>query len=235
MKKELSTEDVLKEYKNFLRIVSHDMNAPLRQLKSFTSLLFSSIDKDFGDEEQEYVNFIKSAISRLTAMQSSLLTLSRITTNDVEYKKIDAAVLVQDAISNLSEIIQEHNPIITFNDLPAIEVNALQFESVFRHLIENALIYHEETEQRKITISSFESDHDLIFSVQDNGIGIEPQHKDVIFDIFRRLHGEDDYGGRIGAGLAIVKAIIERHGGKIWLDSEFTENGSQIYFSLKQV
>ena len=232
MTQENSSQFILDNYKDFLRIISHDFNAPLRQLDSFVNLLATKIEPRMDEEEKLYIEFINKSLWRLNIMQKSLLELSRVATNEEAPIKVESLSLVESALNKLEKPIKEHSAIITHENLPAFTVVESQLETVFFHLIENALTYHsDDNNERKIHISSIKDNNNIIFTVEDNGIGIEDRYHTDIFDMFRRLHSESNYAGHIGAGLSITKSIIEKHSGKIWIENS-GNNGTKISFSL---
>ena len=168
--------------------------------------------------------------ARMKEMIQGLLDYSRVGTRGHEFKEFHAKTALNYALSNLGSAIAETNAEITSDPLPVIFADEDQIIRVFQNLIGNAIKFHKEGVQPKIHISSKKEDNEYVFSVGDNGIGLEEQYSDKIFEVFKRLHAIDEYQGA-GIGLAIVKRIIDRHGGRIWVKSELGK-GSTFYFTI---
>ncbi|MGZ7119274.1 MAG: sensor histidine kinase [Methanobacterium sp.] len=168
----------------------------------------------------------------MKAQIEGLLEYSRVVTKGKEFELVDTNKALNQTIKILDISIKEADAEITYDELTDVMGDTLQLERVFQNLISNAIKFRKREEPLKIHISAYESEdgNEYEFSVQDNGIGIEEQYMERIFTIFQRLHTRDVYKGT-GIGLAIVKRIIERHGGRIWVESEFGV-GSVFYFTL---
>ncbi|MGZ7107943.1 MAG: sensor histidine kinase [Methanobacterium sp.] len=162
-------------------------------------------------------------------MIKGLLEYSRVGTKGGEFKDFNAEEALNHALSNLKSSIDECHVEVIYDHFPVIHADENQISRVFQNLIGNALKFRKKDIQPKIHIST-QTDDEYIFSIADNGIGIEEQYKDRIFEVFKRLHPIGEYDGA-GIGLAIVKKIVERHGGRIWVESEFGV-GSTFYFAL---
>ena len=163
---------------------------------------------------------------------NDLLEYSRVTTKGKPLVKVDLSVVLGMAVSNLRNKIQETGTVILNDELPCVQGDEIQLMQVFQNLIDNAIKFNRK-ELPRIFIKSKLKENIAIISVQDNGIGIDEKYKDRIFVIFNRLHGGKDYPGT-GIGLAICKRIIERHGGKIWFDSE-PGKGTTFNFYLNKI
>ena len=168
--------------------------------------------------------------SRMKEMIQGLLDYSRVGTKGKEFTKFNAQRGLNFALNNLKLSIEENNAEITYDDLPDIFADEDQITRVFQNLISNAIKFKKADEIPKIHISAKKEDNEYVFSVSDNSIGMEQEYGDKIFEIFKRLHAIGEYEGT-GIGLAIVKRIIERHGGKIWVESSLGK-GSTFYFTL---
>jgi light-regulated signal transduction histidine kinase (bacteriophytochrome) len=158
-----------------------------------------------------------------------LLEFSRVTTRAKEPKPIDCEFLLNQALSDLELNIKENKATISHDPLPEVMADKIQLAQVFQNLVANAIKFHGE-KAPKIHISAEKKASEWVFSVQDNGIGINPQYSEKIFEVFKRLHKRDEYPGT-GIGLAVCKKIVDRHGGHIWVESE-PGKGSTFYFTL---
>lgn len=227
---QIPQNNIRKEFEEFAYIVSHDLNTPLRHLKQFIGLLVKHDQKELTTEEKKYVYYIQKSLERLDDMQIALLAYSRINTSVQTLRRIHTEELIQGALNVLSPHIAELNPSIIYQDLPIITVDPSQMQMVFYYLLSNALKFHRPDTQRKIWISCTEYEDKIIFEVRDNGIGIPNGYYEEIFKMFRKLHTAEEYNG-IGAGLTLAKKIIERHDGKMWIESR-PNNGTSVLFSL---
>ncbi|WP_414469115.1 sensor histidine kinase [Methanobacterium sp. ACI-7] len=218
------------ELQQFAYIISHDLQEPLRTISSFIQLLEMRYKGKLDQDANEFMEYITDGSNRMRQMIQDLLQYSRVTTKGGEFKQTDVESILQQTISNLKVAINENNAYITYDPLPTVSVDDKQLSRVFQNLILNGIKFKREDENPKIHISAKRENNEYIFSVSDNGIGIEEKYYDRIFTIFQRLHTRDEYEGT-GIGLAIVKRIIERHGGRIWVESEVGK-GSIFYFTL---
>ncbi len=162
---------------------------------------------------------------------NDILSYSRVTTMGKTFAETDCNAVLGRIIMNLELIVKEAGATITCDTLPTVMADSVQLGQVFQNLIGNAIKYHGE-EPPKVHISAGKQDAEWVFSIADNGIGIEQEYFERIFVIFQRLHGRADYPGT-GIGLAVCKKIVERHGGRIWVESE-TGKGSTFYFTIPE-
>jgi light-regulated signal transduction histidine kinase (bacteriophytochrome) len=229
---DLQFNNAVKDYESFVYIVSHDFNAPIRQISEFMRLLTDSLD-DLGDDQILYVHFIKDALKRMFDMQSALLKLSRLTSNDYQFTAVDTQEIVRNIINQTETETEDYltYPKITYTDLPIAYGVTTMLDTLFRTLIDNACRYGSENGEQKIHIKSYDRQDQTVFEITDNGIGIDAAFTEVVFDMFRRLHGQDDYGGGVGAGLTIAQKIIDYHQGNIWIKSKIGQ-GTTVLFSL---
>ena len=220
------------ELHQFAYITSHDLQEPLRAIASFTQLLEKRYKNRLDSDADEYIDFIVDAAVRMKEMIQGLLYYSRVGTRGEKFQLISAEEALKDALYDLKITIKENKVEITHNKLPMVNADKGQLIQLFQNLIENAIKFRKPDISPKIHISARKDDEKMgyIFNVSDNGIGIEPQYTNKIFEVFKRLHTVDEYKGA-GIGLAISKRIIERHGGKIWVESELG-NGSTFYFTI---
>ncbi len=218
------------ELQQFAYITSHDLQEPLRAIASFAQLLEKRYKNRLDSDADEYIDFVVDSAVRMKEMIQGLLYYSRVGTRGEKFQLISAEETLKDALSNLKLLIKENEAQVTYDKLPMVTADKGQLIQLFQNLIENAIKFKKSNIAPKIHISSRKDKEMYIFSVSDNGIGMEPQYTDKIFEVFKRLHTIDEYKGA-GIGLAISKRIIERHKGKIWVKSELN-NGSTFYFSI---
>jgi light-regulated signal transduction histidine kinase (bacteriophytochrome) len=234
-------EAALKEYADHLKrsnedlerfayVSSHDLQEPLRTVVTFTQLLDRRYKGQMGTEADEYIDFIVEAGQRMQTLINDLLEFSRVTTCASAFAIVNANALLDQALANLKLKIDEEGATITRDPLPSVNVDPSQIVQVLQNLIGNAIAFHKDGEKPAIHVSATQATGMVQFSVADNGIGIAPEYYDRIFIIFQRLHGRDKYPGT-GIGLALCKRIMERHGGRIWLESEVGK-GSTFYFTV---
>ncbi|MGF7118154.1 PAS domain S-box protein [Methanobacterium oryzae] len=220
------------ELQQFAYITSHDLQEPLRTIASFTQLLERRYKGQLDSDADEFIGFIVDAAIRMKEMIKGLLDYSRVGTKKTEFKEIDMNIKLNKALSNLKASIDENKAEITYDYLPTILADSGQMIRVFQNLIGNAIKFRKLKEPPKIHVAcqiNIEN-NEYIFSVSDNGIGMEKGYTDKIFEVFKRLHTMDKYQGA-GIGLSVVKRIIEQHGGRIWVESKLGK-GSTFYFTI---
>lgn len=217
------------ELEQFAYVASHDLQEPLRMVKSYLNLLSSRYRERLDPDARDFIAFAVDGAVRMQSMISDLLTYSRAGKADrpLEPTALDAPL--DRALGNLKIAIEEGGAKILRQPLPTLPVEAAQIQQLFQNLIGNALKFNRsETPQVEITAS--EKAEGWIFAVADNGIGIDPKEFDRLFVLFKRLHGRDQFSGT-GIGLALCKKIVERHGGRIWIESA-PGQGTTFFFSL---
>ena len=217
-----------KELEQFAYVASHDLQEPLRMVSSFTQLLAHRYQDKLDDDANEFIQYAVDGALRMQSLINDLLEYSRVETKGKNPADIDMYDILGQAINNLSLKIKEKNALVTNDDLPVVFADGRQMLQLFQNLIDNALKFSKGSPI--IHISSRDDPDYYLFSVSDNGIGIEPAYFNKIFQIFQRLHAKEDYPGT-GIGLAICRRIVERHGGKIWVESKPGE-GTTFYFTL---
>ena len=198
-------------------------------ITSYLQLLQRKYQGNLDEKADMYIHFAVDGASRMQNLINDLLEYSRVTTSASEVKTTNCEFILNQALAGLKVVITENKATIFHDTLPDIMVNPSQFVQVFQNLISNGIKFHNE-EAPKIHIAAERKANEWVFSVQDNGIGIDPQYSERIFEIFKRLHSKERYPGT-GIGLAICKKIVERHGGRIWVESELGK-GSIFYFTL---
>jgi len=229
----LTMEDLKRsntELEQFAYIASHDLQEPLRMISSFVQLLAKRYKDRLDEDADDFINFIVDGAKRMQIMINDLLTYSQIGRIDKGFRSTDTNIVLTNVLEMLGIPIEDTNATITHDSLPTILANERGLSQMFQNLISNAIKFHKEEEPPVVHISAKLQKNQWIFSIRDNGIGIDSQNFDRIFIIFQRLHTKDEYGGT-GLGLAICKKIIERHNGKIWVESE-VRKGSTFYFSI---
>jgi PAS domain S-box-containing protein len=220
-----------RELEQFAYIASHDLQEPLRMVSSFTQLLAQKYKDKLDENAMEYIHYAVDGANRMQRLINDLLAYSRVQTKGKEFFEVDMHIALGQALSMLSQTISNRNALITNDELPTVLADEGQMVQLFLNLISNAVKFC--TKNPIVHISSKENDDNWVFSVKDNGIGIQPQYFAKIFQIFQRLHTKEEFSGT-GIGLALCQRIIERHGGKIWLES-MHEKGTVFYFSLPKV
>lgn len=224
-------QDVRREYEEFVYIVSHDLSAPLRHLKEFSTLLLESLGSGLNADEKQYAQYIEKSLLRLGLMQNAILKLSRVRTHAQEFQSVDVNIIVERVIENLQDRNIQTAFSVSHNSLPTISIEENLFEEVMLQILDNACRYSYVAGEQKVYIKHFTTDKETVFEIGDNGIGIDAQFCDSVFSMFRRLHNQDDFGGGVGAGLTIVQKIIESWGGNIWIKSKISE-GTKVFFSV---
>ncbi|MEJ0104148.1 MAG: ATP-binding protein [Bacteroidota bacterium] len=219
------------EIEQFAFIASHDLQQPLRSISNFTSLLNEKLQDKADDESRQYMSFITGGAYRMSALINDLLEYSR-AGKDVQRLKIDCNQLVAEVLEELSAVIKETQAMVTVSVLPTLYGYA-SLKSVFRNLIGNAVKYTKKDELPVVTITCKDTGKEYLFSIKDNGIGIEAKYKERIFIIFQRLHTRNEYAGT-GIGLSICKKVVELHGGKITVESE-PGKGSEFNFTIPKI
>lgn len=208
-----------KELDSFAYMASHDLQEPLRKIRTFSNIILSREKENFSPEATNYFDRIILSVNRMQTLIDSLLNYSRAGTAQIVLEPTDLNLLIQDVKKDLSETIGEKQAVIIYNQLPTLKVHRLQFHQLFSNLIENAVKYSRTNvnPEIKIETTNFINEDKKEFiriTVRDNGIGFEQQYAADIFKLFHRLHGKSEYSGT-GIGLAICKKIVENHNGTI--------------------
>jgi len=227
-----------RDLEQFANVVSHDLQEPLRMVASFVQLLAQDYGGKLDADADEYIGFAVEGAKRMQQLITDLMAYSRISTRGKPLAPVHCADVVHDVLSSLQLTIEETGALIRCAALPTVMADYTQLSQVFQNLLANAMKYRSSAPpviEIGADLAAEETDNGPQWRlwVRDNGIGIEPQYSERIFVIFQRLHDRDAYPGT-GIGLTICKKIIERHGGRIWVDSE-RGNGSTFYFTLPAV
>lgn len=228
-------EQVNRELDDFAYIASHDLKEPLRGIHNYAGFLLEDYEKTIDDDGKQKLQTLMRLSERLETLIDDLLSYSRIGRLDLSVEAQDLNQIVQDVVESIKISLEEkHIDLKICENLPAISCDKTLMQEVYRNLITNAMKYNDKDHKTiEIGLAANDGDkhNDYTFYVKDNGIGIADKHKDSIFRIFKRLHGRDKFGGGTGAGLTIVKKIIEKHHGRVWLESE-KNIGTTFKFSL---
>jgi PAS domain S-box-containing protein len=220
------------ELQQFAYVSSHDLQEPLRMVTSYTQLLAGRYKGRLDSDADEFIAFAVDGCNRMQGLIKDLLAYSRAGTNGKVLREVSAENALKEALANLRATIDQSSAVVTHDALPAIRTDEMQLTQVFQNLVGNAIKYHG-TEVPHVHVSATKNGgNEWTFSVRDNGLGIDPQYFDRIFILFQRLHGRDEFEGT-GIGLAICKKILERLGGRIWVESQ-PEKGSTFYFALPE-
>lgn len=218
-----------KELELFAYVASHDLQEPLRMVSSYTQLLERRYSDKLDDDAREFIAYAVDGASRMQRLINDLLDFSRVGTRGRALAPTDVAEILETIRANLSMAIEESGAVVTSDDMPQIVADAGQIGQLMQNLIGNALKFRNGAKPH-VHVRAVERDDAWEFSVHDDGIGIDPEYFQRIFVIFQRLHTKGDYPGT-GIGLALCKRIVERHGGRIWVESKPHE-GSIFYFTI---
>src|ERR1019366_5426343 len=217
-----------RDLEQFANVASHDLQEPLRAVSGFVKLLRARFPDHIDAKAAQYITGACDGAERMERLINGLLAYSRVGTKGGDFVAVDLNALLADALRNLHTSLKTSEAQVTHDDLPTLPVDATQITQLFQNLIGNAIKFRGE-EPPQVHVGVRREPARWVFSVRDQGIGIEPQYFERIFQIFQRLHSRKAYPGT-GIGLAICKRITERHGGKIWVESQFGR-GTTFFFS----
>jgi len=217
------------ELKKFAYVASHDLQEPLNQVANYVQLLEMRYNDLLDEEAKEFISFAVEGVSLMQTLIDDVLAYSKVDMQAIEFELTEVDMALERALANLRKRISETGAIITHDPLPTIMADPTQLMQLFQNLIGNAIKFRSD-KVPEIHVGASRLEDEWLFSVRDNGIGIDPQFSDRIFVIFQRLHTRDEYPGT-GMGLAICKKIIECHRGRIWVESQLGE-GATFYFTI---
>jgi signal transduction histidine kinase len=217
------------ELEQFAYVASHDLQEPLRMIANYTQLLADKYKGKLDEQADKFIGYSVDGAIRLQALIQDLLKLSRLGKGKLDLTTTESSDVVEKAMQNLRAAIEESGAVVNYRDLPPVMADRSQLIQVFQNLIANAIKFRG-SNAPVIQIDAKRRDHEWVFAVSDNGIGIPPNNWQDVFIIFRRLHDRTRYGGN-GIGLAICKKIIERHCGKLWIAVQNTP-GTRFEFTL---
>ncbi len=219
------------ELKRYAYIASHHLQEPLRMVSSFVQLLGNRYKGKLDPQADRWIEYAMNGTNRMSSLLNDLLECSFIDALNTVIEPVDVETVLQEVRTRLQRLIEESGVQVTHDPLPTIHADASQFARLLYNLVSNAIKFRGE-EDPHVHISTTQQGPEWVFSVEDNGIGIKPEHRERIFELFQTLHPSYKFAGT-GLGLAICKKIVEHHGGRIWVESE-PGRGSKFFFSLPQ-
>jgi len=217
------------ELQQFAYVASHDLQEPLRMISSYTQLLGRRYGDRLDGDAKEFMAYIVDGAARMKQLIEDLLAYSRVGTRAKEFQEVDSGASLARALANLRASQEASGAVITHDPMPHVLADGAQLAQIFQNLIGNAIKFRG-AEPPRIHVGAQTTDTVCVFTVKDNGIGLDTQYAERIFMMFQRLHNKTEYPGT-GIGLAIVKKIVERHGGRIWVESE-PGKGAQFGFTI---
>lgn len=225
----LDVEQSNSELEQFAYIASHDLQEPLRMIGSYSQLLTRRYKGQLDAKADQYISYITEGVERMQTLIMDLLQYSRTATNKEDLKPVDLNTVMEEVLTDLKVAVEGSHAQIKAGSLPTLKASHTQLRQLFQNLIGNAIKFRG-NEAPVIEVRANEEVEQWLFSIKDNGIGIDPEFSERIFMIFQRLNDRDQYPGT-GIGLAVCKKIVERHGGKIWIESE-AGKGSDFLFTI---
>jgi len=219
------------ELEQFAYIASHDLQEPLRMIASYIQLIEEDYKEKLDADADQYIAFAVEGAKRMQTLIEDLLAYSRVGTRGEPLMPTSMKSALSEAIANLEVAIEESHAVVTHDQLPTVLGDESQLIQLFQNLVGNAIKFKSD-DAPAIHVGVEETKDDWVFSVRDNGIGIDMKYAERIFTVFQRLHSREEYAGT-GIGLAVVKKIVERHGGRIWVEST-PAKGSTFYFTLRK-
>jgi PAS domain S-box-containing protein len=219
------------ELKQFAYIASHDLQSPLRSISGFVQLLKLEYENTLDEQAHDWIRRTVQSIAQMQTLIRDLLSYSRVDARSRPFAQIQFVDIVNDSMALLDSSIHDSGGEVTFGRLPAIMGDRSQLVQLIQNLISNGLTYRGDHPPH-IHVAAERDGKEWIFSVRDNGIGIDTKHHEQIFEIFKRLHDQTDYPGT-GIGLAVCRRVVDRHGGRIWVKSE-PGHGSTFYFTIPE-
>jgi len=217
------------ELEQFAYVASHDLQEPLRMVAAYTQLLSERYRGKLDDNADKFLGYASEGAQRMQVLIQDLLAFSRVGRREAPSEKVDCNAVMKEVLQALGAAIQESGAVVTYGSLPAVWADRTQVAQVFQNLIGNALKFRG-PEPPRVVVQAERAGQQWLFAVSDSGIGIAPEHRENIFVVFQRLHARTEYPGN-GIGLAICKKIIERYGGRIWVESQ-PGAGSTFRFTM---
>jgi light-regulated signal transduction histidine kinase (bacteriophytochrome) len=207
------------DLEQFAYVASHDLQEPLRMVSSYMQLFEKRYKGALDGQADKYIAYAVDGAKRMQALIAGLLEYSRIGRQEEPPAPVDTGVALEQALANLRSALDESKAVVTHEAMPRVIGNSAQITRVFQNLLGNAVKFRRPDQSPRIHVAARIRANDVLFSVRDNGIGIDPQYSDRVFVIFQRLHTRTEYPGT-GIGLSVCKKVVERHGGRIWLESQ---------------
>jgi PAS domain S-box-containing protein len=218
------------DLEQFAYIVSHDLQEPLRMVTGFLTLIEKKFGSALGEDGGKYIAFAVDGAERMKNLINDLLNFSRVGKDNGEFRDVSIEEIIDNSLILLRQSLEESEAVILKDSLPQIRGNEIMLKQLFQNLIGNALKYKKKDAKPVVRITCRDMKGEWLFAINDNGIGIDEKNFERIFLVFQRLHAKKEYSGT-GIGLAICKKIVEKHNGKIWVESE-NGDGSTFYFSI---
>ncbi len=218
------------QLENFAHIASHDLKEPLRTIGNFSQILAKRLGNDLDGANKEYLEFILSGVKNMNRLVDDLLTYSSVNNNKDQVEEVDLNDTTYLVLNIMDGSINENNAVVHFDNLPTIMANKTKMKQLFQNLISNAVKYRKKEIDPIVNISAIENEDCWEFAVSDNGIGVQEEFHDKIFQLFKKLHNKSEYEGT-GIGLALCKKIVEQYNGEIWVKSEYGK-GTTFYFTM---
>ncbi len=223
-------EEVNQELEAFTYSVSHDLRAPLRAINGFSKFLLEDYSTRLDDEGRRYLDTIRDNAAKMDQLITDLLNLSRISRTEVKLEEIEMGELAKSIYHEVATAGEKDEFDVVIKDMPMVKCDTNLMKHVWQNLIGNALKYSSRVQTKKIEIGFQRKNNEIIFFIRDFGVGFNQKYIEKAFQVFQRLHREEEFEGT-GVGLAIVKRIISRHGGRVWAEGE-ENKGATFYFSL---
>ena len=223
-----SNEDL----QQFAHVASHDLQEPLRMVTAFLNLIKERYAAQLDDKAREYIGYSVDGATRMSNLIRDVLEYSRVDRQRGHGEPVDARQAVAEALATLQGLVEDTGATVTLDELPTVKADPVRLAQVFVNLISNAIKFRHPDRPCQVRVAAARQDGNWVFSVRDNGIGIAPEFHERVFVIFQRLHSVGKYPGT-GIGLALCRRIVERHGGRIWVESA-PGTGSTFYFTLPE-
>lgn len=217
------------ELEQFAYVASHDLQEPLRMVSSYVQILAEDYSGRLGKDADRFIGYVVDGATRMKGLINDLLMFSRVGTQGRSFEPTDCNAIVEQVLADQATTIEGCGGKVTYTELPTVTGDVTQLTQLLQNLVSNALKYRRDVPPQ-VHVNAANRDGVWAFSVSDNGIGIAPHHRDRIFQMFQRLHHRNEYPGS-GIGLAVCQKIVERHGGRIWVESEVGK-GSTFHFTI---
>lgn len=219
------------DLQQFAYVASHDLKTPLRSIAGFVQVLERNHADKLDEKALSLIHRTKAAVTRLEQLTEDLLSYARLETEGRKFEEVDMASLAQDVVHLLDDAITSAGAVVTVHKLPVVHGDRTQLAQLLMNLVANGIKYCRE-QTPKVELSAVQREREWVFSVKDNGIGIEPRHHDKVFEVFKRLHTQNEFPGT-GIGLAVCRRVVEGHGGKIWIETQ-AGPGTTFRFTLPE-
>ncbi len=218
------------DLQQFAYSASHDLQEPIRSISVYGEMLSQRYSDRLDERGLQYLSFMTKGAQHMEMLVKDLLAYTQTSETLSEPGAVDANIALEQALANVAEAIRQAGAVISHDALPTVRMHEVELQQLFQNIIGNAIKYRKEDEAPRIHVTARLEDGRWLFSIRDNGIGIAPAYKDTIFGIFKRLHTDSKYSGT-GIGLAICQKIVERNGGRIWVESELGQ-GATFFFTV---